>query len=95
MRIIFLLCLTSLMLAVNAGCSLVSDFSDYVFPEEEDNETPASTESTPNSVQQTVGGGTCTSADYKLTVSIGMPQPMGKASSENHLIRVGPNAIQK
>jgi hypothetical protein len=83
------------MLAFSTGCSLVSDFSDYVFQEKEEEETPPPIQREPSTVVQTIGGGTCTSTDYKLTVSIGMPQPMGSASSEDHLLTVGPDSIPK
>jgi hypothetical protein len=93
MRISLISCFASLILALSAGCSLISDFSDYVFPEED--ETPVPTEREPTGVVQTVGGGTCTSVDYKLTVSIGMPQPMGSATSGDYTIKVGPESVIK
>jgi hypothetical protein len=39
---------------------------------------------------QTAGGGTASSATYKVRLSIGAPQPMGAATSQYHALRVGP-----
>jgi len=46
----------------------------------------------PSGVLQTAGGGDITSTNYTLRVSIGAPQPMGRASSSNFIVTVGPGA---
>ena len=42
----------------------------------------------------TSGGGTSTSTGYRMTISIGTPQPMGAASSAGYRAGVGPGAVQ-
>ena len=41
----------------------------------------------------TSGGGVTASAGHRLRVRIGAPQPMGRTSSTNHRLTVGPGAI--
>ncbi len=40
-------------------------------------------------VVQTSGGGTASSANYRVRLSIGTPQPMGTASSDNFKAHAG------
>ena len=46
----------------------------------------------PSGVLQTAGGGDVASTNYTLRVTIGAPQPMGRASSTNFIVTVGPGA---
>jgi hypothetical protein len=46
----------------------------------------------PSGVLQSAGGGDVASTNYKMRISIGVPQPMGRASSTNFIITVGPGA---
>jgi len=46
----------------------------------------------PSGVLQSAGGGDISSASYLMRISIGAPQPMGRVSSTNFIVTVGPAA---
>ena len=41
----------------------------------------------------TAGGGSVTSTNYQLKISVGAPQPMGAGTSGTHGLQVGPGAV--
>jgi hypothetical protein len=46
----------------------------------------------PSGTSHTAGGGTVTSTGYTLRVSVGVPAPMGRMTSTNYVITLGPAA---
>jgi hypothetical protein len=46
----------------------------------------------PSGVLQSAGGGDTSSTNYSMRVSAGVPQPMGRVSSTNFIVTVGPGA---
>jgi hypothetical protein len=44
----------------------------------------------PGVVSVTAGGGTASSAGYRIRIAIGAPQPMGTSSSASYRVRLGP-----
>lgn len=42
----------------------------------------------------TAGGGRASSPNYRLTLSVGTPQPMGSAAAGTRRVEVGPGAVQ-
>ena len=88
--IVFWLALMALLLG-GPGCSLISDLGGYKFGEDEEEQPGGPSE--PATAVQTSGSGTTSSADYKLRVNVGMPQPMGAVSSDGYRAKVGPDAV--
>lgn len=51
---------------------------------------PAPKISIPTTFVPTNGGGTSTSAEHELTISVGTPQPHGQAENAQHRLLIGP-----
>jgi len=45
-------------------------------------------------VVQTGGGAVIVTPDYRLSISVGAPQPMGDRATESHRLRLGPAGAQ-
>jgi len=58
--------------------------------------TDAGVDAGPDSVRETVfqtsGGGRASSSGYRLRLSVGAPQPMGRSSGGSHRATTGPSA---
>ena len=92
MRLIALLLVVVAFSLGGTACSLISDLGDYKFGENEA-DGGVGPGAAPASTVQTSGGGITTSADYKLRVNVGMPQPMGTVVSDDYKAKVGPDAV--
>jgi hypothetical protein len=82
--------------AVGDGDDVLPD-GDDVLPDGDDvtdGELPDGTTARGTAVLLTAGGGTAQSMNYRLTLSVGTPQPMGSAASGSTEARLGPGAVQ-
>jgi hypothetical protein len=69
--------------ALLAGCSFVEDFDSL--------REPRATQRS-EVVEPTAGGGRIESPSYRLSLTVGPPQPMGVIESPSHRLELGPSS---